>query len=104
MEDYLRRNMENIVRLRAQIKDLEIENNNLVLENEDLRQASLDGIEIAKQVDRLTREREGLSIDLADKASQIKKLLSDNQILHNKLRQAQSEAQNLIRMSQVPTA
>jgi hypothetical protein len=34
---------------------------NLISENEELRQAAMDGIEIAKAVQDLTREREVLS-------------------------------------------
>lgn len=35
-----------------------------MIENEELRQAALDGIEIAKAVQELTKEREQLSVDL----------------------------------------
>ena len=37
-------------------------------ENEELRQFSLDGYQIAKNVNMLAVEREKLSVDLADKA------------------------------------
>lgn len=40
------------------VKKLEGINRNLLVENEELRQAALDGIEIAKAVQELTRERE----------------------------------------------
>ena len=46
------------------INKLEGINGNLVSENEELRQAALDGIEIAKAVQELTKEREQLSYDL----------------------------------------
>ena len=36
-------------------------NRNLLNENEELRQTALDGIEIAKVVQELTKERESLS-------------------------------------------
>lgn len=56
---------EQIGRTNQMINDLEAHvgklgniNNNLVEENEELRQAALDGIEIAKAVQELTRERE----------------------------------------------
>jgi hypothetical protein len=66
-----------------------------------LRIGALDGIEMAKSVDDLTREREKLSIDLADKAITIRKLLEDNHNLSVRLNNAQEEAHQLIRMSQI---
>ena len=57
---------------------LQEENAKLRDENEELRQASLDGIEIAIAVQELTKEREQLSVDLADRAVTIKKLLEEN--------------------------
>lgn len=48
----------------SHVNRLESINRNLVVENEELRQAALDGIEIAKAVQELTREREHLSVDL----------------------------------------
>ena len=62
---------------------------------------ALDGIEMAKSVDDLTREREKLSIDMADKAIVIRKLLEDNHNLSIRLGNAQEEASNLIRISQM---
>lgn len=56
---------------------------------------------MAKQIDDLNRDREKLSVDLADKAITIKKLLEDNNNLSIRLGNAQEEAQNLIRMSQM---
>jgi hypothetical protein len=47
----------------------------LAVENEELRQFSLDGYAIAKNVKALTQDRESLSVDLADKAGTIRKLL-----------------------------
>jgi hypothetical protein len=41
-------------------------------ENDELRQASLDGIAIAEAIEELSREREKLSVDLADRAATIK--------------------------------
>jgi hypothetical protein len=64
----------------------------LANENEDLRQFSLDGYEIAKNVQALSQERETLSVDLADKAQMIRKLLDENDKLTSKLRFAQDEA------------
>jgi len=57
-------------------------------QNEELRQGALDGIEMAKTIDDLTREREKLSVDLADKAIVIRKLLEDNNNLSVRLSNA----------------
>ena len=40
-------------------------------ENEELRQFSLDGYQIAKNVSQMNEERDRLSIDLADKSRTI---------------------------------
>lgn len=58
---------------------IEFENNNLAKDNEELRQFSLDGFEIAKNAQQLGTEREKLSIDLADKAKAIKRLLDEHE-------------------------
>jgi len=50
-----------ITELSAHVGKLESINRNLLTENEELRQAALDGIEIAKVVQELTKERESLS-------------------------------------------
>ena len=67
---------------------MENENEAMSFENEELRQFSLDGYEIAKNVQALTLERERLSVDLADKAQMIRKLLYENEKLTEKLRMA----------------
>jgi hypothetical protein len=60
------------------VDKLEGINRGLLGENEELRQAALDGIEISNTVQELTRERETLSADLQDRAGTIKKLIDDN--------------------------
>lgn len=75
---------------------LEGDNDALANENEELRQFSLDGYEIAKNVQTLSSEREKLSVDLADKAQTIRKLLDENEKLTARLKLAQIEAQSLI--------
>jgi regulator of replication initiation timing len=60
-------------------------NKNLLVENEELRSAALDGIEIAKAVQDLTKEREALSSDLQNRASTIKKLIEENNNLSLRL-------------------
>ena len=53
-----------------------------------MRQFSLDGYDIAKNVQTLSSEREILSVDLADKAQVIRKLLDENAALTRKLERA----------------
>jgi ubiquinone biosynthesis protein UbiJ len=64
----LRSNVDLIEQLKRRIAQLEGENDQISNENEELRQFSLDGFELAKNVQALTGEREKLSVDLADKA------------------------------------
>ena len=90
-----------ISRLKDRIKSLEKNNIQLADQNEELRMGALDGIEMAKSVEELTNEREKLSIDMADKAITIRKLLEDNNNLSTRLSNAQEEAHNLIRASQM---
>jgi outer membrane murein-binding lipoprotein Lpp len=52
----------------------------------------LDGIDMASNVEDLTSEREKLSVDVADKAITIRKLLEDNNNLSQRLESAQDEA------------
>lgn len=54
-------------------------------ENEDLRLAAVDGIEIAKVVQEMTKQREDLSHELHDRAGTIKKLIEDNNNLSVRL-------------------
>jgi hypothetical protein len=84
----LKDNMQTIVELRSNLKNTELENYGLEDENEAMREAALEGIEMARNVNELTGERESLSIDLADKAVMIKRLLDDNNNLSMKLKSA----------------
>ena len=77
-ETLLERNISLISNLKERIQDFENDNIAVANENEELRQFSLDGYQIAKNVQSLSNEREKLSVDLADKANLIKKLLSEN--------------------------
>lgn len=52
----------------------------------------MDGITMVRHVEGLTADRDKLSVDLADKALTIRKLLEDNQYLQNKLTNAQAQA------------
>ena len=88
LEDVLQKNIERISFLKDKIREFEVDNESLANENEELRQFSLDGYQIAKNVQSLGSERERLSVDLADKAHTIKKLLDENEGLSCKLRDA----------------
>lgn len=69
-------------------RHVEDDNEALCHENEELRQASLDGIAIADAIETLSKERERLSVDLADRASTIKQLIDENNALAVKLKTA----------------
>ena len=79
MDQKLRNQIEMIGALKERIKILEQDNDTIADENEELRQFSIDGYEIAKNVKMLSSEREKLSVDLADKAQTIKNLLDENE-------------------------
>lgn len=81
--------------LKDHVAKLESINRNLLAENEELRQAALDGIEISNVVQELTKERESLSADLQDRGGTIKRLIEDNNNLSIRLNIAQQEAQQL---------
>ena len=73
--------------LKTQYREVEQEAKTLTEENMELRQASLDGIAIADAFETLTKEREKLNGDLADRAATIKRLLEENTQLSTKLKE-----------------
>ena len=81
-----------IAALKDKMKELENDNDGLASSNEELRQFSLDGYEFGKRFQSLSQERQKLSVDLADQAGTIKRLLDENERLSMKLRQAQDNA------------
>ena len=85
LTDQLSRTNQMISELSQHVNKLEGINKNLLVENEELRSAALDGIEIAKAVQDLTKEREALSSDLSDRAATIKKLIEENRDLSLRL-------------------
>ena len=89
LEGILDKNVGLIAAIKGKIAELEGDNDALANENEELRQFSLDGYQLGKNVTSLTQEREKLSVDLADKADTIKKLLDENEKLSQRLRQTQ---------------
>ena len=78
---------ENYYISKTTIKALEEDNQQMVEENMDLRQASLDGIAIAEAFETLSKERERLSVDLAERTATIKRLLDHNNELALRLKQ-----------------
>lgn len=86
LSNTLQMNINAIAALKDKIKEVENDNEALANENEELRQFSLDGYQLGKNVQSLTGEREQLSVDLADKANLIKKLLDENERLSMRLR------------------
>lgn len=79
LNDELNNDIGVIAALKDKIAEVERDNDSLANENEELRQFSLDGYQLGKNVQNLQAERENLSVDLADKASTIKKLLDENE-------------------------
>jgi len=94
-EGVLGRNLDQISGLKDKVNELEEDNESLALQNEEMRQISLDGYQIARNVQNLNSEREKLSVDLADKTSMIKRLLDENEKLSFRLRQAQDDVDSL---------
>ena len=86
LQGVLGNNVGAIAALKDKMMELENDNEALANENEELRQFSLDGYQLGKNVQNLTQEREKLSVDLADKANTIKSLLDENERLSLRLR------------------
>ena len=82
---------ENLYISKTTLRALEDDNQQLMEENVELRQASLDGIAIAEAFETLSREREKLSVDLAERTATIKRLLEHNNELAMRLKQFNAE-------------
>lgn len=93
----LTRTEEKLYFTQSQLKNLSCDYLELEQDNLELRQASLDGVAIADAFETLSKEREKLAVDLADRTATIKKLLEHNNLLTFRLRQFESEdrAENL---------
>ena len=81
--------------LQLRYEELERDYKQIFTENNELKQRTLEGLEIASAVEALSREREKLSVDLADRAVTIKRLLEENGDLASRLRSARKEADTL---------
>jgi hypothetical protein len=88
----LQRNIDLINQLKDRISQLEQDNLTLSHDNSELRLQSLEGFELAKTAERLSDEREVLSIDIADKAKAIRLLLAENSKLKDQITQTVKRA------------
>ena len=79
---------QNLYIYKTTLKNMEDDNQILVEENMELRQASLDGVAIAEAFETLSKERERLSMDLAERTATIKRLIDQNNELAERLRNA----------------
>ena len=93
--DAIKANLDRIARLKDSIDKIEDENGELAKQNDVFRAGALDGIQMVRSMDGLTQDRDKLSVDLADKALTIRKLLEDNQFLQNRISAAQNENNRL---------
>ena len=91
--------MDRITDLKDNIARLEKDNDILAQQNDQFRRGAMDGITMVRHVEALTEDRDKLSVDLADKALTIRKLLEDNQYLQNKLTSAKSQTATLIEIA-----
>lgn len=87
--------VEEMAAVKDEKRKIEKENETLANENQELRTFSMDGFKIAQNVTSLAGEREKLTIDLADQAETIKKLLEENLRLQDALDKIQSGKNNI---------
>lgn len=73
--------VERLTSIKDKVREIEQENITLANENDELRTFSMDGFKIAQNISSLSAEREKLTIDLADQADMINRLLLENQRL-----------------------
>ena len=81
IEEAIKANLGRIAALKNAIEKVENENDELAKQNDVFRAGAMDGIQMVRNMDNLTSDRDKLSVDLADKALTIRKLLEDNQFL-----------------------
>ena len=86
-EHLIKRNVDLITVTKNEIDDLETRNEALSHENQELRQFSLDGYQLGNNVQKLSVERELLSVDLADRAKTVNELMQENEKLRLRLHQ-----------------
>ena len=81
------------------IAKLEGDNEELAKQNDEFRRGAMEGMKMVRHVEGLTADRDKLSVDLADKALTIRKLLEDNHYLQNKLASAKSQTAAIIEVA-----
>jgi len=88
--------MEAIVNLRLKIKETDLDNQDLIMENEQLRQTSMDGIFLAQTWKELSEKIKNLSVDLADKSSLVDNLLDENHGLAQNINMMRNRANKVM--------
>ena len=81
IEEAVSLNVERIQEMKDRIAHYELQNGDLAAQNEVFRKGAVECIMMSNNVDRINNDREKLSIDAADKAVVIRKLLEDNETL-----------------------
>jgi len=77
-EKKLKENMELIVNLKLKIKEYDLENQDLLIENDQLRRISMDGINLAQVWKELSHKIKVLCVDLSDRQSVMNNLMYEN--------------------------
>jgi len=85
-----------ITAFKDDIARLEGANEEMAKQNDEFRRGAMEGMTMVRHVESLTADRDKLSVDLADKALTIRKLLEDNQYLQNRLAHAKSQSAAII--------
>ena len=67
--------------MKGNINKMENGNDELANQNDEFRHGAMEGMNMVRTMEDLTKGRDKMSIDLADKALTIRKLLEDNQYL-----------------------
>lgn len=91
-EQRVKENMELIVNLRLKIKEMDLDNHDLVGENHKLRKTSMDGIYLAQTWKELSEKIRYLSVDLAGKHDVVKELIDENSGLAKNINLIQKRA------------
>ena len=93
----LKENMELIVNLRLKIKEMDMDNQDLIHENEQLRKTSMDGIFLAQTWKELSEKIKVLSVDLEDKSEIVQNLLDENNGMAQNISMMQTRADRVMR-------
>ena len=81
IEDAIKANLARIAEMKGDINKKENENEELAKQNDEFRRGAMEGMNMVRTMEDLTKGRDKMSVDLADKALTIRKLLEDNQYL-----------------------